>query len=376
MRVLSEASSGRGFLQEIRHRLEKSISVENYFTALRSKRRTEIMQQCNRALCVWEDQKELGKDIFASSKSLDDFHIFATDGHCLQHPCHEKRIKGKYRSTNHIFSLNLRNQRLHYVDLCRPEKDKAKQHEITTLKNAASHLRMGVPKGKGEKIIHVYDLAITAYCFWSTLKQNGIYVITREKKNSNPHLTIPLKWNQNNPINEGVLCDEWIASDSSDKKIRRVTYKDPDSQKEYRFLTSLTHNNIEPGWIAFMYKSRWSIEKTFDVSKNKLSEKKGWSKSEDGKIQQALAICLTHNLMILFKLLAKKTERIEDKKVFEKRFARNATSQLPDWIKESLDFLPQISLQFIRWLRVALQHKKPWKIEIPILRDLMERYIT
>ena len=80
--------------------------------------------------------------------------------------------------------------------------------------------------------------------------------------------------------------------------IRRVTFRDPETDIVYQYLTNLPLG-VEPGIVALLYKSRWDIEKVFDEFKNKLGEKKSWASSATAKTNQARLICLTHNLMTL-----------------------------------------------------------------------------
>ena len=77
--------------------------------------------------------------------------------------------------------------------------------------------------------------------------------------------------------------------------MRRVKYRDPTTGNEYSFLTN--EMTLPPRVIAFLYQKRWDIEKVFDEFKNKLGQKKAWAKSDTSKIQQALFMTTTHNLM-------------------------------------------------------------------------------
>ena len=54
----------------------------------------------------------------------------------------------------------------------------------------------------------------------------------------------------------GVLKDERVKS-SSNVVLRRVTYKDSVTGKEYCFITN--ELTLPPGVIALLYKLRWDI---------------------------------------------------------------------------------------------------------------------
>lgn len=376
LRALGESTTGRAFIQELWHRFDSRVGVETYFDSFRSDRRFRLLCELNERLVKDADHYFPQHDPFAKIEQLADYEIFASDGHCLAHACHDVKVGGKYRPTNHIFALNLRTRLLSYIDMCIPNAGKKKAHEITTLKHCKKELRMGYPRGCGKKIIHAYDPAVVDYRFWMELKQNGIYVVTLEKSNSRPFVEMPLGWDENDPLNEGVLADELIGSDSSGGMIRRVTYQCPETRRQYRFLTTLTTQKISPGVIALIYKNRWNIEKVFDVTKNKFHERKCWSTSLTGKKQQALAICLAHNLTVLLERYIEVKEGIIDQKSVQKRVQRKAKHLSQNPYLYPVKILTQISLQFLRWLRVALHMKKPFRNEIPIIRSLQEQYLA
>ena len=68
--------------------------------------------------------------------------------------------------------------------------------------------------------------------------------------------------------------------------IRRVTFISPDNGEQLVFLTNLP-TSIPPGVIAQLYFLRWRIEKSFDVFKNKLHERKSWIKNVANEKKQA-----------------------------------------------------------------------------------------
>ncbi len=70
------------------------------------------------------------------------------------------------------------------------------------------------------------------------------------------------------PINAGVKSYELVGC-STGVTVHRVVYECPISGDMFSFVTSLT--NIPPGLIAYLYKTRWDIEKIFDQVKNKLA---------------------------------------------------------------------------------------------------------
>ncbi len=193
-------------------------------------------------------------------------------------------------------------------------------------------------------------------------------------------VTDQLEWNKEDERNAGVLKDERVKS-SNNVVLRRVTYKDSVTGKEYRFITN--EFTLPPGLIAFLYKVRWDIEKIFDPIKNKLIEQKAWAKSQTAKIQQAHFITLAHNLMVLLNHQIETQEGIMDQKSQSKRTQRRAeevkqaqengapfNSLVQAWKR-----LTQRCFQFIRWLRYCLENPTPWREAIDLLRPLMQDYL-
>lgn len=75
--------------------------------------------------------------------------------------------------------------------------------------------------------------------------------------------------------------------------MRRVTYRDPATGGVFRFITG--EMTLPPGLIAFLYKMRWDIEKTFDEKKTKLGVKRAWATTPTARCRQAHFVCLAHN---------------------------------------------------------------------------------
>ncbi len=73
------------------------------------------------------------------------------------------------------------------------------------------------------------------------------------------------------------------------EKLRRVKYYDPESNKEFIFLTN--NMNLTPLEIAFLYKKRWEVELFFKWMKQHLKIKSFWGTTINAvKIQVYCAI--------------------------------------------------------------------------------------
>jgi len=383
LRALEKTDSGRGWVQSAVSDYDiSSVSVSRYFSATNSARRLRAVDQVADDLVAKAALSCCaGDDIFAEHEELDHFAIYSTDGHAICASSHESEIFGKKRAPSHIYSLNLRNRSLSHLALCQPQTGKKKEHELATLKRIdANALRMGEPKGT--KVIHAYDPAIVDYKQWSRWKQTkGIYIITLEKANSALVSREQREWDRSDSRNNGVISDEVVGSYGGDV-MRRVTYCDPVTGKTYRFLT--TEMTLPPGLIAFIYKLRWDIEKVYDHIKNDLGESKAWTKSESGKIQQALFITIAYNLCVIFERLLKSQEGITNEKSLrrarqrlDKQMAKaKASGKAFNSLVSGCLRVTKRSLQFLRWLRSCLRQRSSWSDSIETLRPLMTKYIT
>jgi len=164
--------------------------------------------------------------------------------------------------------------------------------------------------------------------------------------------------------------------------LARPTASCPDSDEIYITLTN--QMNHTPGSLNQCRRLRWNIEKAFDQQEQKLDERKAWTASETGKRIQAIAMSIVHNLLRLFAAKLKSEEGIQDSKVIRawqkdlaKRAekARAAGRTLPGKLYQSLYRPTEVSLQFIRWLRVGLMRPTCYKLAIEQLHPLMRAYL-
>jgi len=381
-RVIQNTRSGRAWL--VRCRLVHGIlvRVRNFFKTLESKRRTRMVADVSGKVRSEVDSRYCGglHDPLEKHSELNGFAVYATDGHSHCAASHEDPIGGKIRAINHIYSLNLRSHSMGHVALTEPAHGKKKEHEIRTLKRiGAEKLRMG--EKTGTKVIHAYDPAIIDFAQWYRWKQGyGIYIVTLEKSNSALEKTRDTPFDILDPRNTGILSDERVCS-SKGYKLRRIRYRNPENGKVYTFIT--TEFTLPPGLIAFIYKLRWDVEKTFDQVKNLFGEKKAWATSAESKIQQAGFIALAHNLVLMLEREIEEREGIRDAKVLERKEKRlkkaaEASAQAGRVFNPLVSGVHRVtkrSAQFIDWLQVCLEHRTCWRAAIEQLRPLMEEYL-
>ena len=300
----------------------------------------------------------------------------------LAHGTHDPRNeKGGYRPVHAIYKLDLRSGWMRFIDLVRPTA-RGVEHEITTLKRQdKEQLRCGAAKGRAT--LMVYDAAIIDFHYAYNLKQSkGIYILTAWKDNLAPMTAMPREIDRTKPANALVISDETLYFNNTPGVWRRITASCPDSDEIYVTLTN--QMTLPPGALNQCRRLRWNIEKAFDQQEQKLDERKAWTASETGKRIQAIAMSIVHNLLRLFEAKLKTEEDIQDSKLIKawqkdlaKRAekARAAGRELPMKLYQALYRPTEVSLQFIRWLRVGLARPTCYRQAIERLRPLMLAYL-
>jgi len=313
-RALAMVSSGRDWVQRLRMWMNSRLSVSNFFDALKSQRRLDHLEQV--AVEVYRQLHDGNRtfDPLAAHPELDDFAVFASDGHFEKAPCHYKGRDDK--GVCAFYALNLRSHGMRLLDIARPTRKR--EHDIAALKRLGSKaLRMGEPSGV--KVLHVYDPAVIDYAQWLAWKARGVYIISLEKSNSKAMVVGLNAWDADDPRNHGVISDELVGVFCG-VMLRRVRYRDAASGTTFSFMT--TELNLPPGLIAFLYKMRWDVEKVFDEKKNKLHEQKAWATSAVARCQQGHFVCLAHNLMVLLERQLDTKQGVTDVKTQDKRAKR------------------------------------------------------
>ena len=364
LRILSQEPSGRAFLQKLFHLERPILKRSHFFETLKSGRRLRLCEEVSRLLYEMTKITNRHTDPFKSFSVLDGYDIYAGDGHYHAAAVHDVRKSGKKYPTQHFYCADLRSHALNQLTLADTGGKRKREHDMHALKRIdIATLRQGAPKGR--KVIYVWDRAGIDFLQWRKWKQvGGVYFISREKRNMAFMVMADLDYNRKDPVNAGVRSYERVGC-CAGIDMHRVVYKCPLTGETYCFITSLT--NVPPGLIAYLYKTRWDLEKIFDEVKNKLGEKKAWATSVTAKNMQAQFICMAHNLMLILEQ-GLKEEGLENKNEDNRR--RKRLGQTLSRITTCKDKLPiflktskrptQRPLKFIRWLRHNLYANTSW----------------
>ncbi|MBF0196202.1 MAG: transposase [Planctomycetes bacterium] len=380
LRALSLEASGRGHLQHLTLTQESFTHVGHYFASLKSKRRLKFVEELSTQLSRTKNAWDYCDDPFADCSDLDNFDIYSGDGHYHGAPVHEKMVKGKKYGTQHFYGRNMRNHMVFQLDVAEYGGWRKKESDIRMLRRQdIEKLRQAAEVGR--KVLWVWDSACMDFMQWFKWKMNsGIYFLTKEKKLNNLQIIGKPPFDSNDPINHGVLKDEMVTGSSCGSQMRRVTYKCPDTEVVYHFVTNLNHT-IRPGVIAYLYKCRWNIEKTYNTFKHKFNEKKAWATKPEAEKAQAHFLCLAHNLsLILNRKIQRETPpsndnsqrqekgiNINDKHI--KRRKKRQKSLLEKTQKKGRHVgelllrehrLAELPVVFYRWLREFVKIRASW----------------
>lgn len=364
LRILSQEPSGRAFVQKLFDSGRSVLKRSLFFETLKSKRRLKLCREVSLSLYEKMRITHRQRDPFVRFAVLDEYDIYAGDGHYHASAVHDVKKSGKKYPIQHFYCVDLRTHALRHLALADTSGIRKREHDTRALKRLdIDTLRQSAPKGR--KVVYVWDRAGIDFLQWFKWKHaGGIYFVSREKKNMELMVMAELGYDKKNPINAGV-CSYQLVGCSAGVTMHRVVYKCPISGQAYGFVTSLT--NVAPGLIAYLYKTRWDIEKIFDQVKNKLAEKKAWATSDTAKNMQAQFICIVHNLMLILEQRLKK-EGVENE--IENNRRQKRLDKALARIKTSNDKLPvflttpkrptQLSVKFIRWLRNNLYTNTSW----------------
>lgn len=133
------------------------------------------------------------------------------------------------------------------------------------------------------------------------IHQLGAFFVTRAKDNMNARRVYSSKTDRST----GIICDQIIAMNGTyiskdyPEQLRRVRFKDPDTEKTLVFLTNNTA--LPPLMIAALYKNRWQVELFFKWIKQHLRIKKFLGTSENAVKTQIWSAIATYVLIAIIK---------------------------------------------------------------------------
>lgn len=371
-RVLEASPSGRAFLQEHGPRFEKVPTTCNYFAALRSERRRELVREL--AGNVVEQLEPRLTDRLAAIPELAGYACFAADGHWHRGAIHDPRHEGAKLAVGHFYRLNLRTHTL--VHLATGQG--LHEHDLSALKRVQPKgLRRDVPRGT--RVLLVYDKAGIDLKFWHRCRrESAIYFLSRLKEN------MVMEWVEDGPLdrqdprNHGVLAD-WKVRSRAGQLLRVVTYQEPVGGEVFEFLTN--QPDLPAGVIVELYRRRWEVEKVFDELKNKLGQTRAWGTSLVAREMQAQMIALTHNLLLSYEQDVEDRHQVSNTPE-DRRRAQRMEALRRQCAREGTPLArllllarraTQRGVKFIRWLRQSLRDRLAEALAVARLKALYAR---
>lgn len=377
-RCLGDSTSGRGFLQQWAMEEGKAVQVPHFFETLKSQRRLSMVKDLNER--VARRMKPAAHNGLDEIEALSKFDVYAGDGHYHKASVHERPVGGQRWAVAHFYALNLRTHAVTHLTGQDLRGGRKKEHDMHALKRLSpAQLRQGAPKGR--KVLYAWDNAVIDLKQWYQWKQgSGIYILTRLKDNMKYEIYDERPIDPEDPHNIGVFTDALIATATSGYLLRLIRYHCPVNDTVFEFLTN--EMTLSAGVLAYLYKRRWDIEKTYDSFKNKLGQTKAWARSRTAQALQANLLCLTHNLIVSLLRQIETSEDLVDPTPRQKAEKRlNRVLQRLDSARKQLAPLyqntarrSQICLRFLRWLRHHLRARTSLNDTLHNLRTIYALY--
>jgi putative transposase len=168
----------------------------------------------------------------------------------------------------------------------------AREHEVRKARS------LGLPKGS----IVVEDLGYTDYARYAQLTAQGIFFVTRQKRNARYEVLGYRKVKKD----QGLLSDQTIRLTGAKAQecpvaLRRIAYRDAATGRRYAFLTN--HFKLAAKTIADIYQERWQIEIFFRFIKQNLKIKAFIGNSENAVLTQIYAALIVYLLLCYLKFM-------------------------------------------------------------------------
>lgn len=377
LRGIEPVDSGRHFLQINEEIHGSTCPHSTYYKALRSPRRMEMLKAIEKQSYELHCENMIlqGVDYLKQFPDLNDYTVYAADGHYVDHACHTpKNSKGKVFAAGFIYATNLRNGLL--KPLSTITNGTIKHQEIPILRKYIE--QENCEKDKSAKHLYVYDKAAIDYAWWNGQKYYQNYMISVLKENSAAVYLEEIIFDKSADVNIGIKS--YSTYESKGIKFSVVKYSDPETDKQYSFITTLPES-IEPGVIAMLYYKRWTVEKAFNNNKSNLKEKKAWSPNMNSLKSEMRFTSMAYNIMRVFEE-SSKVQHLEKIHPSEKKYTealknRDINAKQQNLSVNPLHFMKRISriCSFtIRTIQNAILSGKSLVLVIRrLLSNLLER---
>lgn len=157
----------------------------------------------------------------------------------------------------------------------------------------------------------VFDKGYIDYDWLNDLNVGGVWFVTRMKDNCKYKVLECRRTDRT----RGVICDQVIrhtgvGGAKYEGKMRKVSYRDPDTGKRLTFMTNRW--DLSPKTIADLYKARWKVELFFKTMKQHLRIKKFLGTSYQSVKAQILVALIAYLLIQTLRFSLKSSISIPD----------------------------------------------------------------
>jgi len=159
------------------------------------------------------------------------------------------------------------------------------------------------PKGS----VLVFDKGYNSYEWHNTLTDKGLIWVTRIRGNA-LYRVIERRETRNNRAITSDQIIEYTGKQSHKthlRPVRRIGYKDPETNKHYVFITNNFHWSAQT--IADIYKQRWQVELFFKWIKQNLKIKSFLGTTENAVMTQVMVALCNYLLLAFLKFKSKTT---------------------------------------------------------------------
>lgn len=149
------------------------------------------------------------------------------------------------------------------------------------------------------------DRGYTDYAYYKSLNDHGIFFVTRMRRNA----VYEVREQQPVAQRSTVVSDQIIELTSRHARkqqaplLRQVVYSDPESGKQYTFITN--HFGLSAQTIADIYKARWDVELLFKSLKQNLKIKNFLGTTKNAILTQIWIAMCTYLLVAYLRHVSK-----------------------------------------------------------------------
>lgn len=354
LRHLKSMKTLRDMIQVLLHHEQATrppVPRSTFSDALASVHRRQVLRDLRDPLLI--QATRVLPDRLANLPGLDQRSVYAIDGTYQKESAHFRKQTPKNGGKDNPKGHQL----LSFYDVrlglpCDVHVSTQSEHEVATL---SLYDKTSRPLTQEKGALWLADRAFIDAPFWDKKKHTGrITMITRMKSNLLYDIVKALPF-ADEDINQGVIADQGIALNSSQKPWRLITYR----TRRGAVVEFLTNElDLAPGLIAFLYSRRWEEEKCFDTWKNDFAMAKAWGKSINSIENQVRMAIITSIIVAMLVYNKCGKDQSVDKKSIDKQEKRQSNqtdgTDRPDWSLPMFPYTTKISRQVLRFFEQCL----------------------